>query len=127
MEIKQIRILKEQIDEIDNLKSRVAYGPEFRIWEATTLKLIRKLFDEPHIDLFKTSAPRKMPSSPRHQQQLYVKDLNERRVLLEGFLSEVKRFKETREVDVSRLTALENYDFHPKIKEVSQKLYEDKH
>lgn len=127
MEIKQIKILKEQIDEIDNLKSHVAYGPEFRIWQTTTLKLIKKLFDEPYVDLFKMSGPRKMARNPQHQQQLYVKDLNERKVLLEGFLSEAERFKETREVDVSRLTALENYDFHPKIKEVSQKLYEDKH
>jgi uncharacterized protein (TIGR02391 family) len=127
MQKNQIKILKEQINEIENLKSQDAYGSKYKIWKTTTQNLIDKIFDESYVRLFKLSGALKMATSPQHSHQYYIEGLNKKKELLEGFLSEAERFKDSLEVDVSKLTALENYDFHPKIKEVSQKLFENRH
>jgi uncharacterized protein (TIGR02391 family) len=127
MKKEQIKILKEQIDDIENLKSQDAYGPKYQIWKTTTQKLIEEMFDESYVRLFKLSGALKMATSPQRSHQYYIEGLNKKKELLEGFLSEAERFKDSLEVDVSKLTALENYDFHPKIKEVSQRLFEDGH
>jgi len=49
MEMKQTKILKEQIDKIDDLKKESAYGPKFKIWRTTTQNLIEEMFDESYV------------------------------------------------------------------------------
>lgn len=83
--------LKEQILKIDTLKSIENWGPEYQIWEGVTEKLVRQVFGGQGLNLFKQQ--RTMTTSyidEDFNRSQYLKELDNRKRILSGLLSEVK-------------------------------------
>jgi uncharacterized protein (TIGR02391 family) len=123
-----IVLLQEQIERAEALKQLPKNSPQYKIWCDTTTKLIRENFTDTYVDMFN----RILPSSPRYsstveRRRAFLKSLEEKAQLLQAIIDEYNRFQHTLEVDISRSSALNTYDFHKEIKAVSLKLYEDKH
>ena len=123
-----IVLLQQQIERAEPLRQLPTYSPQYKIWCDTTTKLIRENFTDTYVDMFN----RILPSSPRYsstveRRRAFLKSLEEKGQLLQAIIDEYNRFQHTLEVDISRSSALNTYDFHKEIKAVSLKLYEDKH
>jgi hypothetical protein len=85
--------LKRLIEKIDSLKSVAKWGPEFQLWERSTEKLVSEIFGEAEVKLFKqqsTVAFSYIDEDFNWEQ--YFEELNNRKIILEGFLSEIKEF-----------------------------------
>jgi hypothetical protein len=83
--------LKEQISKIDTLRGIENWGPEYQIWEQSTEKLVRQIFGGDGLNLFKQQ--RTMTTSyidPSFNRSQYLKELDNRKRILNGLLSEVK-------------------------------------
>jgi len=119
--------LKKQIEKIDTLKFRPSYNPKYKIWKQSTLAILSKCFNEKYVDMFDRSGPKAISRGEEHRYQLFLKNLEEKKLLLEGFIEEKIEFKNDNIVTVSRVTNLDNYDFHPEIKKVSDELFKDGH
>lgn len=127
MDIREgLRLLQKQIDKIDSLKQPPAHSPQYKIWKNTTLKILRECFDEDYCRMFKRVQPLQVTMSKEHQYQLYLQALDKRKQLLEGFIAEHSEYLDTA-LDIGKKTTFADYDFHPVIKETSQRLFEDGH
>lgn len=83
--------LKVQISKIDTLRSIENWGPEFQIWEGVTEKLVRQIFGSQGLNLFKQQ--RTMTTSyidEGFNRSQYLKELDNRKRILNGLLSEIK-------------------------------------
>jgi len=122
MDNKLFKVLKEQIEKIEDLKRNEPWGPEYQIWKNTTTKIVEKLFGKDYLELFKRSDLRSY-----YNQQDYLDDLEEKKKLLEGFMQEKMRLEVESAVSIGKMCGLADYDLHPLVKEVSQKRFEDGH
>jgi len=112
-----IVLLQEQIERAEALKQLPKNSPQYKIWCDTTTKLIRENFTDTYVDMFN----RILPSSPRYsstveRRRAFLKSLEEKAQLLLAIIDEYNRFQHTLEVDISRSSALNTYDFHKEIK-----------
>ena len=124
---KALQLLKEQLAKIDTLKKPPAYNPEYKIWNNTTLKIMQEVFAPDLVKMFQYAGPSQMAMSPQHHFQLFVKALDEKKQLLEGFIREHERFAGTGEAVVAGARPLGTYKIHPEIGKVSSKLLDDGH
>ena len=122
-----IELLKKQIEKIDALKVRPSYNPKYKTWKHSTLEILKKCFNSKYVDLFDRSGPNVVSRNEEHRYELFLKDLAEKKGFLESFIEENIEFKNGRIVNVSRITSLDNYDFHTKIKKVSDELFKNGH
>ncbi len=122
-----IKLLEKQIEKIDTLKFRPSYNPKYKTWKQSTLEILRKCFNPKYVDMFDRSGPNVFSRNEEHRYKLFLKDLAEKKGFLESFIEENIEFKNGRIVTVSRVTNLDNYDFHPEIKKVSDELFKDGH
>ena len=53
MNSKLLKLLKEQIKKIEELKQLPPWGPEYDIWDDITSRLVRDLFGEKYLELYK--------------------------------------------------------------------------
>lgn len=88
---KQLSKLKEQMSKIEELKDTEDWGPEFQLWKRKTEKLISEIFGKEALDLF--TQQRTMTTSyidPSFNSIQYKKELDNRKKILEGLLSDIK-------------------------------------
>lgn len=122
-----IELLNKQIGKIGSLKIRPSYNPKYQIWKQSTLEILKKCFNQKYVDMFDRSGPKAFSKSEEHRYKLFLENLAEKESLLKGFIEENIEFKNGSIVTVSRITNLENYDFHPEIKKVSDGLFKNGH
>jgi uncharacterized protein (TIGR02391 family) len=122
-----LRLLKEQLERIEGLKKPPAYNPEYWIWNKTTIKIMKEVFDHELVEMFESAGPQQMAMNERHHYQLYLQTLDEQKQLLEGFMREHERFAGTGEAVVAGAKPLGTYQLHPEITKVSRKLLDDGH
>lgn len=128
MDIRLLKLLKEQINKIDELKTIEQWGPEYKIWKDTTTKIVKDLFGKDYLKLFEhsdTSVFSYMDES--FNQEQYLEELKRKKKLLEGFIQEKTRLETESAVSVGKTLGFMDYDLHPSIKEVSQQRFEDGH
>lgn len=126
MDTKLLKLLQEQIDKIETLKTVERWGPEYQIWEDTTTKIVEDLFGKDYLALFKCSETFVFLDDSFDQRQ-YLKELDKRKKLLEGFIQEKERLEGASSVNLGKTIGFNDYDLHPSIKEVSQRRFENGH
>jgi len=83
--------LKEQIKEIDILKNAEQWGPEYQLWIKKTETIIRDLFGEEYLQLFKQQATVTVSYIDEdYNIRQYQKELDNRKKILEGLIVDVK-------------------------------------
>lgn len=83
--------LKNQISKIDSLINFHEWGAEFQLWERKTETLVRELFGEDGLKLFNKQQTMTVSyiNSAFNRQQ-YLKELTNRKKILNGLLDELK-------------------------------------
>jgi uncharacterized protein (TIGR02391 family) len=122
-----LRLLKEQLVRIDGLRKPPAYNPDYWIWDKTTIKIMKEVFDTEMVEMFEHAGPQQMAIDERHHYQLYLQTLEEQKQLLEGLIREHERFAGTGEAVIAGAKPLGTYRLHPEIEKVSHGLLEDGH
>ena len=94
---KAIELLKKQIEQIDKLLQLHHDDPEFTKWDNFTEQIIIKAFGKPHENLTDYTSSRyagefwaNMPDEA--YQENFIKTLNIRKKLLEGFIEQLEAF-----------------------------------
>ena len=125
-----IVLLQQQIERAEPLKQLPIYNPQYEIWCDTTAKIIRSNFDNSYEKIFESIIHPSMyviHRVPDEARADFFDKIDRSVQLLQAIIDEYNRFQHTLEVDISRSSALNTYDFHKEIKAVSLKLYEDKY
>jgi len=120
-------LLKQQLEQIEHLKHPPVYHPRYLIWKDTTLRIIKDNFNERYADLFENPGPHQIAMDEEQHYQFFLYAIDEQKQLLEAVIEESERFAGSNDVDISKVSGLKDYDLHPKIKDVSLKLFEDKY
>ena len=124
---KKIELLREQLLKIDSLKHSPAYHPEFAIWNNTTTKLIGELFDDTYLGMYRSCEVNIMASSKEDHYNHFLRSLANKKSFIINAIQEYERLNNKKVIDISKGTDISNYDFHTMVKEVSSKLFENKH
>ena len=122
-------LLQQQIERAEPLKQLPPYSPQYEIWCDTTAKIIRNNFDNSYETIFESIIHPDMyvlHFDPNKTRADFLVKIDCSIQLLQAIIDEYNRFQHTQEVDISRSSALNMYDFHKEIKAVSLRLYEDK-
>jgi uncharacterized protein (TIGR02391 family) len=128
MDTRLLKLLKEQINKIENLKTAEQWGPEYKIWKNTTTKIVEDLFGKDYLELFKHSDTSVFSYiDDGFNQKQYLEELDKKKKLLEGFIQEKTRLEVESFVSIGKTLGLMDYDLHSLIKEVSQRRFEDGH
>lgn len=92
--------LKEQISKIESLKNLARWGPEYQLWLNKTEKLVGEIFREEGLCLFQQQ--RTITTSYIDEGfniRQYLKELNNRKKVLEGLLAEMEEYEPQPELD----------------------------
>jgi hypothetical protein len=128
MDTRLLKLLKEQIEKIEQLKNSERWGPEYQIWKDTTAKIVKNLFGNDYLELFKQSDTSVFSYvDDSFNQEQYLEELDKKKKLLEGFIQEKARLETEASVSIGKPFGLMDYDLHHLIKEVSKKRFEDGH
>ena len=96
MDIDQgIRLLREQIEKIPDLASKPPYGPQFKIWNKTTIQTLEAIFDNETVKLYKSASPPRIARSDKQLYQFYQENLENQKQTLIGIIEEQERLAET--------------------------------
>lgn len=118
--------IEEQLNKIDSLKNEQPYSPRYKLWETITRKILGECFDKEIIERVYEKHVFQMALSEEHRYHLYLEDLKEKKQALESLLELLKDEAIIGQVDITKSFVWE-YELHNEIKNVSQKLMEDKH
>ena len=122
-----LQLLREQIETIESLKKLPPYGPKYRIWENTTMNILKEIASPKLVQMYEYAGPNEAVMSDAQEYTHYLKTLQEKKELLEGFISEHERFAGTGEAVVGGDRPIGSYQLHPEISKVSSKLLDDGH
>lgn len=125
--MKATDLLRQQLEQIEELKHPPVYHPRYMIWKDTTLRIIKENFNERYADLFENPGPHQIAIDEEEHYAFFLYAIDEQKQLVEAIIEESERFAGSKDVDISKASGLEDYDLHNKIKDVSLKLLEDKH
>jgi len=126
MNIKLLKLLKQQIEKIESLKSQERWGPNYDIWENTTKNIVSQLFGDDYVKLYERQKPRTFSMIDQSfNDQQYLKELDDKKNFLESAIQEFERLETDSVLSVGRSVGLADYDLHQLIKEVVGKKYED--
>jgi uncharacterized protein (TIGR02391 family) len=128
MDTRLLKILKEQIEKIESLKSVGAWGPQYDIWKNTTYRIVRDLFGDDYLKLIERNETRvfSMGNSAANQRR-YLEELDSMKSFLESSIQEFERLESDSALSIGRSIGLTDYDLHQRIKEVVDTKYEDGH
>jgi|SRR5712675_514295 len=123
-----IALLKQQRAEIQQLgKADRAWGGKFTVWQETTGDILRKLTTTRHVRNFEnTLEPNRVAVDEDHQFAIYLECLEACDEFLAELLIELERFATETAVDVGPSLSLADYQFHPKIVDVSGTLFSNR-
>jgi len=123
-----LKLLKEQIEKIDGLKTQERWGPAYDIWESTTKNLVRQLFSDEYLELYNRQKPGSLSMVDQSfNQRQYLKELEDKKKFLESAIQEFKRLESDSTLSIGHSIGLTDYDLHFRIKEVVGRKYEDGH
>jgi uncharacterized protein (TIGR02391 family) len=124
-----IELLQEQMQRANPLMQLPSYSPQYKIWSDTTVRILQNNFSNEYVKMFDKITSRGVTrrSSPAEKRKSFINMINEKVQLLQAIIDESNRFQSEPTIDISRSLPLQTYDWHKEIKEVSLKLYEDKH
>jgi len=123
-------LLQEQIEKAEALKKLPNYSPRYLIWCDTTSRIIQSNFNSNYEKTFEeiiNPSISILHYNPDAIRADFLSKIDSSIELLYAIIDEYNRFQHNHEVDISRSSALNTYDFHEEIKAVSLKLLEDKH
>lgn len=120
-----IALLKEQRAEIQTLgKADRAWGGKFTVWQETTRDILRKLTTPRHVRNFEnTLEANRMAIDEEDQFAIYLECLEASDDFLAELLTELERLSTETAVNVGPTPSLADYQFHPKIVDVSGILF----
>jgi len=128
MDARLLKILKEQIEKIESLKSIEAWAPQYDIWKNTTYRIVEDLFGNNYLKLIKRNETRVFSmGNESANQRRYLKELNSMKSFLESAIQEFERLESESALSIGRSVGLTDYNFHQRIKEVTGTKYEDGH
>lgn len=85
----QLSNLKAQIIKIDSLKNVDKWGPEYQLWKRDTEKLVKEIFGEEDLQLFRQQETVAFSYIDENDNRnRYFDELKNRKKILEGFLAE---------------------------------------
>src|SRR5258708_10687864 len=122
-------LLNEQILRAEALMGLTNDNPQYKIWCDTTLRILRDNFNNEYVEMFNKPGRIRLIRSDNEVEvhRAFIKRLDEQVQLMQAVIGEYNRFHNDPAVDISRSVPLQTYDFHPEIKAVALRLYEDKH
>ncbi len=128
MDNRLLKLLKEQIEKIGNLNTNEIRGPDYDIWNNTTSKIVRDLFGEEYLSLYRSQRPNRFSMVDQtFNQRQYVKELKDKKKFIEAAIEEYARLENDSITNIGRNSGLGNYDLHSAIKNVVHKKYEDRY
>jgi len=127
MDTRLLKLLREQIEKIDGLKTQER-GPAYDIWESTTKNVVGQLFGDDYLKLYDRQKPRSFSMIDQSfNQRQYLKELEDKGQFLESAIQEFERLESDSALSIGRSIGLTDYDLHSRIKEVVGKKYENGH
>ncbi len=132
MNTRLLKLLREQIEEIEKLGDPSFISPEYDLWKNTTSKIVRNLFGQEYLNIFEELTAQvkrdiRLHSEGNQMERWRQEKIEKTRRLLEGFIKEKERIETELSVAIGKTLGLSNYDLHLSIKNVSQNLFEDRH
>lgn len=128
MDTRLLKLLKEQIEKIDGLKTQERWGPAYDIWENTTKNVVSQLFSDDYLKLYNRQKPGSFSMIDQSfNQSQYLKELEDKKQFLESAIQEFERLETDSVLSIGCSIGLANYDLHLRIKEVVGTKYEDGH
>jgi uncharacterized protein (TIGR02391 family) len=123
------QLLQDQIQRADALMQLPRYSPQYKVWFDTTVRILQDNFNNEYVEMFRKISSKGVTrrAGEAELRRAFVKMLVEKVQLLQSIINEYNRFQGEPAVDISRSSPLQTYDWHKEIKNVSLKLYEDKH
>jgi len=127
MDTKLLKLLKEQVEKIEDLKKEKMWGPEHQIWKNTTYRIVKDLFGEEYLKMLEENETRVFSMGDAVvNQKRYIEELENMKEFLVSAIKEQQRFESDSALNIGRSVKLDDYDLHPKIKEVALQRYENK-
>lgn len=126
MDAHRLKLLKEQIAKIEDFKSYDSWGPEYKIWQSTTERLVQDLFNDDYLKMFKEQR-NIVFADPQFNKARYLEELDKRERFLTSAIKEFERLENDSALNIGRSVGITDYDLHPRIKEVVGTKYEDGH
>ncbi len=128
MNTRLLKLLKNQIEKIESLKSTKAWGPQYDIWKNTTYSIVRELFGNEYRELIERNETRVFSmGNPGANQKRYLEELEAMKTFLESAIEEFEQLETDSSLNIGRSVGITDYDLHPRIKEVVGTKYEDGH
>ena len=84
---REIKDLKRKIEEIEDLKTKPDWGAEYRIWRDLTEELVKKIFGDRGLKLFRQD------NSVVLDDEAYIRELNSRKITLNGLLNNRGKYR----------------------------------
>jgi len=126
MDARLLKLLKEQIEKIEQLKNSKNWGPEYQVWKDITAEIVKSLFGDDYLELFEhLDTPELLRTN--YNYKWYYEELNKKKKLLEEFIREKTRLEAESYLSIGKMLGLTDYDLHHSIKEVSQQRFEVGH
>lgn len=125
---KLLKFLKEQVASVEGLMRLNPYGPEFDIWEHSTLEAGTKLLGPMFPKLWQNNfTVTRFATDEEEHQQYYVEKMDGARRLILGMIAEKERLDGDYADEMTEEFKLERYSLHPQIVTVSKALFDDRH
>jgi uncharacterized protein (TIGR02391 family) len=122
---KALDLLREQIKKIEDLKKPPSYNPEYKIWNNTTIEILKEAFKPNLVSMFQVAGGTHFTVGAQDRYRSYLRVLEEKQQMLEGLIREHERFAGTGEAVIAGAKPLGTYRLHPEIEKVSRRLLED--
>ncbi|HYT46026.1 MAG TPA: hypothetical protein VEP90_27100, partial [Methylomirabilota bacterium] len=108
-------LLQEQIERAEALKELPNYSPRYLVWCDTTSRIIQSNFNRSYEKTFEGIINPNVYIIHRDSDEAraaFLDKIDGCIQLLDAIIDEYNRFQQNHEVDISRSSALNNYDFH---------------
>src|SRR5450759_141490 len=124
-----IELLQEQMQRANVLMQLPRYSPQYKIWSDTTMRILRDNFNDEYVEIFRSITTKGLVrrSTSAEMRESFINMVREKMQLLQVIIDESSRLQSEPTIDISRSLLLQGYEWHREIKNVSLKLYEDKH
>jgi uncharacterized protein (TIGR02391 family) len=124
-----IELLQEQMQRANTLMQLPTYSPQYKIWSDTTIRILRDNFNNEYVEIFRSIRTKGVVrrSAPGEVRKSFINMVSEKMQLLQVIIDESSRLQSEPTIDISRSLPLQAYEWQKEIKDVSLKLYEDKH
>lgn len=122
--IDYIQTLRAQLELIDQLRKYVADSPKYTLWEIKVAEVLEKKFNPEIFRAYKNLGGLRNYAYPESNQGLYLEELDEKEQFLKEILSDAEKSIEGTISPVKGFD-LRQYSLHPRIEEVSGKLFQD--